>query len=340
MLGATNEEKLEHERLIRELLRERFQPKVTKVIIKFPNAAALVNETVRVQNEVAAIGVFRSALAEAGLARLFPTVYGWQATEHTSEHGFVSGWIALEHMTGTSLEDLLPTFSPETKKRILGEIATILKSIQSYRLPPSIFGYGGFAFDPSGAVVTGPKTLPYGGPFQSLPEMHRQMLHKQLETADDPEAEIVDGWRQCGHALRERLDRFEVNGLAQLVEGNSVDRPTLVHGDLDIHNLLVSSDGSLKALLDYEFAFVGNVLDEYTLSFPRLHGILGGPWDCGDLDKLRNYQLRGFPTDLSSPDTRGQVDWELAGMFDAPLQLAGAQKPQDLASADTYSALI
>lgn len=31
MLGATNEEKLEHERLIRELLRERFQREVRQL---------------------------------------------------------------------------------------------------------------------------------------------------------------------------------------------------------------------------------------------------------------------------------------------------------------------
>lgn len=293
------------------------------------------------QNEVAAIGIFRSALAEAGLAHLVPAVYGWQATEQTNEHGFVSGWIALEHMSGSPLEDALPTFSPEAKRRILGEIATILKSIQCYRLPPSIIGYGGFAFDPSGTVVTGPTTLPCGGPFHSLLGMHKQMLRKQLETADDPKAEVIDGWCQCGHALRERLEHFEVNGLAQqLIEVNPVDRPTLVHGDLDIHNLLVSSDGSLTALLDYEFAFVGTVLDEYTLSFPRLHGILGGPWESRDLDKLRNYQLSGFPTEMSISDTRSEVNWELAGMFDAALQLAGAQKPRDFACADTYSALI
>jgi hypothetical protein len=313
---------------------------ITKLVIKFPNAAALVNEANRVQNEVAAIGIFRSALAESGLAHLVPNVYGWQATEQTSEHGYVNGWVALEHMSGSPLEDVLATFSSEAKKRILGEIATVLKSIQCYHLPSSIIGYGGFTFGPFGTVVTGPTTLPCGGPFPSLLEMHKQMLRKQLEIADCPEAEIVDAWRQNSYKLRERLECFEVNGLARLVEAKSVDKPTLVHGDLDIHNLLVSSDGSLTALLDYEFAFVGTVLDEFTLSFPRLHGILGGPWDGGELDKLRNYQLSGFPTELPISETRGQVDWELAGMFDAALQLAGAQKPQDFACAGTYSALI
>lgn len=183
-------------------------------------------------------------------------------------------------------------------------------------------------------------TLPCGGPFQSLLEMHKQMLRKQLEIADDPDAEIVDGWHRSDHDIRERLEHFEVNGLAQLVENNSVDRPTLVHGDLDIHNLLVGSDGSLTALLDYEFAFVGTVLDEYTLSFPRLHGILGGPWNDGDLDELRKYQLTGFPTELSISDTRPQVNWKLASIFNAALKLAGARKPQDFACADTYSAFI
>ena len=51
----------------------------------------------------------------------------------------------------------------------------------------------------------------------------------------------------------------------------------MFHGDFDIHNVLVDSDGRLTALLDYEFAFVGTILDEYTLSFPQLFGILGDP---------------------------------------------------------------
>lgn len=185
---------------------------ITKIVVKIPNDATLLNEASRVQNEVAAIEIFRDALAEAGLARIVPTVYGWQATEWQSEHGSVNGWIALEHMSGTSLEDELPTFSLEAKRNILGEIAIILKIIQSYRLPPSIIGYGGLKFDPSGKIVTGPTTLPCGGPFRSLTEMHKQMLRKQLETSDDPKADIIGGWRQNSHMLREHLEHFEANG--------------------------------------------------------------------------------------------------------------------------------
>jgi hypothetical protein len=160
--------------------------------------------------------------------------------------------------------------------------------------------------------------------------MHKQMLRKQLEISDDPKADIIGGWRQSSHMLRERLEHFEANGLTRLVEENPMDKPTLIHGDFDMHNVLVGSDSRLTALLDYEFAFVGTILDEYTLSFPRLFGILGGPWDGEELERLRNYRLSGSPTELSIPDTRSHVDWELASMFDAALKLAGAQKPQNL----------
>lgn len=51
----------------------------------------------------------------------------------------------------------------------------------------------------------------------------------------------------------------------------------MVHGDFDIHNVLVDRDGRLTALLDYDFALVGAVLAEYTVSFSQLFGILGGP---------------------------------------------------------------
>lgn len=108
-------------------------------------------------------------------------------------------------MSGTSLEDGLPTFSLDAKRSILGEIATIPKSIQSYRLPPSIIGYGGLKLNLSGKLVTWPNDTAILRSFRSLPEMHKQMLRKQSRIANDPKADIIGGWRQSGHMLRGRF---------------------------------------------------------------------------------------------------------------------------------------
>lgn len=227
---------------------------VSAVVIRISNPQALINHEVRVENEVAAMTLMRDALSSYS-SNLIPEVYDWSScTPSIKDSPF--GYVLQEHKPGvgldstfglsanseqkTSFEDL-----PEDKKRdLLAQIAAVFKLIQSYELPSSVKGYGGLRFDEAGNIVTGPTAIPCGGPFETYPEMHAQMLRFQLEEADRNE-NIVRGWRGVDLEpnslnLRDRLDKLAASvGIAKIAAENSVNRPTLVHGDFGESHLSV-----------------------------------------------------------------------------------------------------
>ena len=114
------------------------------------------------------------------------------------------------------------------QRDLVGQIAQVYKQIQTFTLPDSIQGYGGLGFSPTtGAIVTGPTTIPCGGPFACLEDFYSQMFRRQLDESDT--SQLLQGWRADG--LRDRLERFASEGIAELVRANSRPRQTLVHGD-------------------------------------------------------------------------------------------------------------
>lgn len=190
------------------------------VVIRISNPQALVNEEVRVQNEVAAMSLMSQALSSYR-DRLVPNVYAWCPSSQGR------GWILQEHMGGTQLDQDFRGLDPERRRDLLRQIAEVFKLIQSFRLPDSVNGYGGLGFNESGDIVTGPTTIPCGGPFSYFHEMYTQMLRRQLLESDS--SERIAGWRRNG--LRDRLERFASCGIAEQVMANSIPRQTLVHGD-------------------------------------------------------------------------------------------------------------
>jgi hypothetical protein len=115
----------------------------------------------------------------------------------------------------------------DRQQDILRQVADVYKLIESYKLPESVKGYGGLAFNDAGDIITGPTTIPCGGPFSEFHEMYTQMLRRQLDESDT--SERLAGWRPIG--LRDRLERFASDGIAKQVMENSISRQTLVHGD-------------------------------------------------------------------------------------------------------------
>lgn len=85
----------------------------------------------------------------------------------------------------------------------------------------------------TGDIITGPTTIPCGGPFAYLAEMYSQMLRRQLDESDT--SPLLQGWRADG--LRDRLERFASDGIVGLVKANSLSRRTLVHGDFSESSL-------------------------------------------------------------------------------------------------------
>lgn len=130
-------------------------------------------------------------------------------------------------MEGSQLDKDFAGLDTARQQDFICQIADVFKLVQSYQLPASVKGFGRLGFDHSGNIVTGPTTIPCGGPFNEFHEMYTQMLRRQLLETDS--SERIGGWRRNG--IRDRLDRFAVEGIAQQVKTNSIPRPTLVHGD-------------------------------------------------------------------------------------------------------------
>jgi hypothetical protein len=197
-------------------------PSTTNVVVaRISNVEAILNEEVRVENEVAAMCLLRNALAGLG-RKLVPDVFAWGRP--TSKN---PGWILQEFKEGVQLDKIFDDMDLETQQRIQKQITEMFKLIQDYELPASVVGYGGLAFSESGEVVTGPTSIPCGGPFDALEDMYAQMLRWQI--ADSKTSPPLRGW---DGKLQDRLDRFLAEGIVPLVRDNSEARRTLVHGDL------------------------------------------------------------------------------------------------------------
>lgn len=93
------------------------------LVMRLSNAAAGLNDDNRVQNEVAAMLIAREATVPR---RIVPAVYGWaNAAKH-------QGWILMEHMGGTPLDEAFEEMNSEHKAETLEEVARIFKAIQEF----------------------------------------------------------------------------------------------------------------------------------------------------------------------------------------------------------------
>jgi hypothetical protein len=128
----------------------------TKVVVRFPDPRANLNDAVRVENEVAAMVLAHDALKPLGRS-IVPAVYGWSSAAAGG-----TGWVLMECMPGTRLD--LAGFKKlgrDAKKAVLGEIARVLRLLQQYKLPASVEGYGGLGFAEDGTIAVGPTAI-YG----------------------------------------------------------------------------------------------------------------------------------------------------------------------------------
>lgn len=191
----------------------------TKLIMRFSDPASMLNEEIRVQNEVAIMLLAREALSPLRPS-IVPDVYGW------SPFSEGKGWTLIEFKEGVPLGDKLPDLDFEKKRDILRQIAQIFKLIQSFTLPDSITTYGGVGFSEDGAFTGSSTPIAGGGPCNTLSDLYAEYFQMQIGFAD--KCDIVQGWKNS--ELRSRLEAFGAEGLKSLVEKLSA-RPTLVHGD-------------------------------------------------------------------------------------------------------------
>jgi hypothetical protein len=318
-----------------------------KLIIRISNAEANLNEAVRVENEVAAMVLMRSALAGFGTRIIVPDVYDWKGTSDDQQ-----GYIVEQFMEGEQFSEEFGELKRDDQKKLLDQISDIFKAIQTFGLPDSIRGFGGLGFDEAGKIVTGPTAIPCGGPFASVEDMYAQFMRFQIEMSE--RCSLIDGWKANG--VRERLERFHAEGLPALIERLKDQRPTLIHGDfgtyspksnrvadfIDPLNMLYDKETmTITALLDYDFAHIASPEDEYFYSFYTIHGTLGGHHDPDKAAlELLDRQVNGFPSDI--PDERpdnskprkfgddSRIDWVIASTWDKLLREKQIKSPSSL----------
>lgn len=198
-------------------------PKTVTLVARLGNPGAMLNDEVRVQSEVALMALMREALSSLD-TQLVPAVYAWNDDDKAK------GWVVIEYMPGVPPTDAIAKLSPDEQRKIVGDMARVVKAVQSFQLPATANGYGGLRFDADGNVVIGPTSIYGGGPCDSFQQLYAEYFQTQLDFAD--KCDIVQGWNDTD--LRARLDKFAAEGLPPLL-ASSVHfddaRPTLVHAD-------------------------------------------------------------------------------------------------------------
>ncbi|ERS99615.1 hypothetical protein HMPREF1624_02975 [Sporothrix schenckii ATCC 58251] len=301
----------------------------TTVILRFTDAGADLNDTIQVQNEVAAYSLARIALASLD-EPVTPRIYGWRSVNLDTK---VSGWILQEHMHGVGLNDeVLKKLDRAAKHSVLTDITRIFHLLQQYKLPVSVVGYGGFNFDDDGQVTTGPTTI-HGATkaCATYHELYYQYLQTQIQRMDM--CDVVQGWQDTPD-LRARIDAFVERGfqplLGRFIEANP--RPVLVHGDMNLQNFLYDPQTSrITALVDWSFSHVASLYDEYFYSFPELFHIVTPEDPTSPSNAIRRALLHGLVS-VSDEDKAGapMADWTLIEQTNAAFVVESVIRPVDL----------
>lgn len=157
------------------------------LVVRLANAAAGLNDTNRVENEVACMSLAREALNFLPHS-IVPHVYGWG-----SAHDGGQGWIAQEFMPGVTLDRDFQSMGAPDKGKILEQIANIFAALQRFQIPESMTGYGGLTFDSNRAIVAAAMTKFSGGPFDTYAAFFQATLHQQLAAARKSPSRRLEG---------------------------------------------------------------------------------------------------------------------------------------------------
>lgn len=297
-----------------------------EVVMRFTNPKAMLNNAVRVESEVAAMTLARDALKSLDPS-VVPLVYAWHPDSNSEGN---DGWALLQHMPGARMElAAFEKLETDDKRAVLAQIANILKLLQSYELPDSAQGYGGFKFADDGSVALGPTPINAATKrCDTYHELYSEYLHTQLAFMD--KCDVVQGWKDSD--LRDRIDKFAQEGFSPLLNKalEPKPRPMLVHGDFDLHNLLFSPENSITALLDWDFAHVASIADEYFYSFDSIKSLVPPVTSEPSINKLRDALLHGLEQTKGNRKFEDMVNWEVADMTDRAFADAGVQRPVDM----------
>lgn len=175
-----------------------------------------------VENEVAMMSLASAALQESGL-NIVPRVYAWGSAAVKADEPEPSpqGWILLESISGRRLADMYDDLGPDQKRSLFAQVASLLKSFQTFPLPAGIARFGQVTYDDAGRIVSKGT-----GSWPSYQAYFRGRLEAALREADHDEH--IKGWVDDG--LRERLGNFVTQGLsAHFEELGSKEERVVTH---------------------------------------------------------------------------------------------------------------
>jgi len=200
-----------------------------QLIFRVPRVGVPFNQSIRVQNYVAAAELARNALKSKGLpASIVPRVYAW-STSGPDPDGV--GWILEEHMPGIgNAEFLFYTWTPEIQKRVLHQMADILAAIQQLELPDTVTGYGSLGYNEKGDIINVPLIVePFTGPYNSFSEYFTDRLEISLKDAE--RSLLVNGWH--GN-IRPRIDKFVKGRFSEMLKKVTTNgsKRVLIIGDM------------------------------------------------------------------------------------------------------------
>ncbi|KAI0106185.1 hypothetical protein GGR51DRAFT_559988 [Nemania sp. FL0031] len=288
---------------------------VEHVFMRLYNATAGLNDSNRVQNEVAAMMLAKQAL-HLYPRHIIPDVYGWESAAKGQ------GWILMEFMNGIPFDEAIsrqPEY--EGKCSMLMEVDRILRAFHDeLELPSSIKGFGGLSFDDEGNIISGALTTSHCGPFQTYPEMVQSILHERLLESD--RYPVLDGWRI--REIRPRLEELIYNRVDDIMHEFLDEKKTFIHGDFNLNNILFDTTrGCIAAVINFDLARIGCIVDECLLSFHPRYARLPAPNEKNpERIRLRDALLDGFPIDL--PPASEEVEWNIAALWEAELGGHGA----------------
>ncbi|CAD0085073.1 unnamed protein product [Aureobasidium mustum] len=305
-------------------------PKGTsKAVFRVGNPAAMFNHAVKVENTVAMMQLTRQALSAFDIV---PKVYAWSGGGEPSE----TGWILEDYMRDVEIESRFHTeLARESQRYILSQMATILKTVQDFQLPPKAAGFGGLAFGDNGEVVNVSYVVePYNGPYPDMISMYKSMLQAQIAEAD--RSPVVKGYKHS--EIRSRLDKFAEKGLADVLTRilpRDV-RPNLIIGDL-LRTFFDPDTFQVTGLVDYDCSHTGHPLHEYFFSSFSLR------YCVMSLEpEIASAIFRQYPAPLpeskpiSGTENRDHASpqWELMELFEKELVKAGAARPSNIPGAE------
>ena len=191
-----------------------------QLVMRLANAAAKLNDQNRVQNEVAALAIARSALRPK---KLVPAVYAWGTAAESQ------GWILMEFMNGLPLDEYISELTDDDKQKreIIGQVASVLSAFQEFQLPSTIRGFGGLSFNDQGDIISGPLTTSQCGPFDTYLAMMKAVFREKLLHSDSNSN--VDGWRIDG--LRSRIEAYITHDLEHMIDHLKCAEKRFIHGD-------------------------------------------------------------------------------------------------------------